>query len=78
MTKQPKHKQKIDNIEVAVWENNSENGPYLTLSMSRSYKTKEDEWKTTQTFTVNDIPKLEKALAKVYDYAKMEWKADQQ
>lgn len=40
----------------------------MTVSPQRSYKDKNDEWQTSTSFGINDIPKLIVALSKAYDY----------
>ena len=56
-------------IQIAVWENETkEGGKYNTISMQRSYKDKDDEWKSSGSLRVNDIPKAILALQKTYEY----------
>jgi len=38
-----------------------------SVSIERSYKDKEDNWKTTNSFNVNDLPKLILASEKAYE-----------
>ncbi len=56
-------------IQIAVWENETkEGGKYNTISLQRSYKDKNDEWKSSGSFRVNDIPKAILTLQKTYEY----------
>jgi hypothetical protein len=51
-------------IHIAVWENQSTEGKqYNTVTLTRNYKDKNDQWKTSSSFKVNDIPK---AIAGLY------------
>ena len=64
----PIKKYSAGSIHVAIWENESKEGRvYQTVSLERSYKNKDDEWKNTNSLRVNDIPKAVAALQKVYD-----------
>lgn len=47
-------------------EGNTEKIPNVVIS--RSYLDKNNEWKRTNTFRVNDIPKLIIVATKAYDY----------
>ncbi len=40
-------------VEVAVWENDSERGPFYTLSVQRSYQV-DEEWRRTGSLTKHD------------------------
>ena len=68
----PKQNIRIGACNVAVWSNirevNKEDVEFLSAQISRSYKDKNDEWKTTDSFGVSDVPKIILALQKAYDY----------
>ncbi len=56
-------------IQVAVWENeSSQGGKFNSVSIQRNYKDKNDEWKSSSSLKVNDIPKAILALEKAYEY----------
>jgi len=71
INKPPVHKVKYGVIEASLWENESKEGTYLTMSLQRNYKDKEDNWKSTnKSFRINDIPVIELALRDCFEFAK--------
>jgi len=56
-------------IQVAVWENQGKEGnSYYTVSIDRRYKDKNDEWKSSNSLKMNDLPKAILALEKAYEF----------
>lgn len=56
---EPWKKMTISPWEFAIWDNvNKEGGHFKTLSMERSYKDKNDEWKKTGTLRESDFIKV--------------------
>ncbi len=60
-------------IQVAVWENSGKSADglqatYRTVSIDKRYKDKNDEWKSSNSLHINDIPKAILALQKAYEY----------
>ncbi len=56
-------------IQVAIWENQGKEGnQFYTVSIDRRYKDKNDEWKSSNSLKVNDLPKAILALQKAYEY----------
>ncbi|MCX6801008.1 MAG: hypothetical protein NTZ73_02375 [Candidatus Diapherotrites archaeon] len=67
----PVKKLKIGTIDVAVWENESKKGDkFFTTTIERSYK-KGEEWKKTNSFRMNDLPKAILALQKAFEFASL-------
>jgi hypothetical protein len=65
----PLKKFNAGSIQVAVWENESKEGNrFNTVSIQRNYKDKNDEWKSSSTLKVNDLPKAMVALQRAYEY----------
>ena len=62
--RKPVHKLKDGTIELAVWQNEGDNGPFYTVTHKRSYKQK-DEWKDSDSYGQGDLL----ALAKLLDLA---------
>ena len=60
----PAHKLRDGVLEVAVWRNDGDKGPWYSVTTSRSYK-QDDEWKQTDSFGQDDLL----ALAKLLDLA---------
>ena len=64
--KSPKYKVKYDLIEATAWEVEGQNGNFLSINVSRSYKNKDEEWKTTKTFRTSDLPTLALVVNDLY------------
>ena len=69
---QPEKRLKAGSCEAAVFENeiNRDGKTVLVkkVSIQKSYKDKDDEWKSTHSLDQNDIPKMMLALSKAYEY----------
>jgi len=52
---QPAHRIRMSRVEAAIWQNQSENGARYNVTLSRSYKDANDEWKSAESFTTNDL-----------------------
>jgi hypothetical protein len=57
----PVHKIRSGAIEVAIWRNESEKGPWFSVTMSRSYK-KDEAWKQADSYGTDDLLLLAKLL----------------
>ncbi|MBW3011729.1 hypothetical protein KY311_00945 [Candidatus Woesearchaeota archaeon] len=64
----PEKKFKAGPIAVAVWRNKGEKGTYYSVSFEKRYKTDKEEWRSTKTLNMNDLPKAIVALQKAYEY----------
>ena len=65
----PVKKFAVGGIQAAVWENSSKEGAqFNTISLDRRYKAKDNEWKSSNSFKMNDLPKAILALQKAYEY----------
>lgn len=57
------------NVSVALFENLDKEGKIsIKASLDRSYTDKEGKWKSTKSFSQNDLPKAILALNKAYEY----------
>lgn len=63
----PAHKIRAGAIEVAVWQNSGEKGPWYSVTMSRSYKQGE-EWKQTDSYGADDLLLLAKLLDQAHSW----------
>ena len=67
MSETPESKFNAGSIQVAVWDNESKEGnKFQSISIQKRYKVGE-EWKTTNSLNVNEIPKAILALQKAYE-----------
>ena len=62
---QPVHHIRMGRIDGAIWQNHSENGIWYNVTFSRSYKDGNDEWKSADSFSGDDLL----LVAKVADEA---------
>src|SRR5262249_17935835 len=58
----PSAKFRMGRIAATVWENQGENGPWVSTTILRSYKDG-DTWKTTASYGADDHPVVEKVAA---------------
>ncbi len=55
-------------ITAAIWENDGKEGAsYNTVTMDKRYKSG-DEWKSTKSMRLNDLPKAVLVLQKAYEF----------
>ena len=52
---QPEAKFKSGAVVASVWKNDGQNGPYRTVTLTRSYKDKDDKWQRTTTMRPKDM-----------------------
>lgn len=58
-TKQkPIHQIRIGNARASIWEQTSDKGPFLTVTFSRSYKDKQDQWQNGHSYLGHDLEAL--------------------
>jgi len=67
----PEHKIRVGNVTATVWKNihKKDNKEFETFSITvlKNYKDGE-EWKTSNSFQLNDLPKLEVVSRKAFEY----------
>ena len=69
----PERKFSTGALVATVWENQGkskegEDVSYKTISLQRRYKDEKGEWKSTNSFRLNDLPKASLVLQKAYEY----------
>jgi hypothetical protein len=59
-------------IQATIWKNDVEkegqDSSFRTIVLTRRYKDKQDNWQSTNSLRVNDIPKATLVLNKAYEY----------
>ena len=61
--KPPVHRIPLGRIRVAVWQHESESGrKYYSVSLKRSFKTDEGEFRDTSSLDADDLPNAARAL----------------
>ena len=69
----PEHKYKYGAVSATIWKRTHKTKTGETfeksqVSIDRRYKDANGEWKSTNTFDANDIPKAILALSRAYEY----------
>ena len=75
----PIKKFQVGGVSAAVWENESqtpEGSPYQTVSLQKRFKDKNDEWKSSNSMRVSDLPKAILALQKAYEFVALKEKGE--
>jgi hypothetical protein len=72
----PEKKFRAAGVSATVWRNSGQNKDgepisYRTISIERNYKDKNGEWKSTNSFRTNDLPKVALVSNKAYEYILM-------
>lgn len=72
-TNQPEKRFSTGVVSATVWKNQGktkagEETSYNTISLQRRYRDKNDEWQSTNSFRINDLPKAMLVLNKAYEY----------
>ena len=67
----PRLKYSAGAVKATVWDNKGTNSQgeetsYQTISLERVYQDKEGSWKSTNSFRINDLPKVSMIMQKVY------------
>ncbi len=63
----PAHKIRNGALEVTIWKNDSDKGPWFSVTPSRSYKQAE-EWKQSDSFGFDDLLTLGKLLDQAHTW----------
>jgi hypothetical protein len=70
--KLPEKKFRAGAIAATIWTNHKEvdgkQTEYQTVSFERSYRNKNNEWQTTNSLRIGDLPKAVLVLSKAYEY----------
>ena len=65
----PDKKFKAGGVTATVWKGFSPKGTtYFNVQLGRSYKDKDNNWKTVSSFRESDVPKAVVLLQKAYEY----------
>ncbi len=64
----PIHRVEIGNVKAAIWANEGTNGTFLTVTLSRSYKSDDGSFKDTGTLHQRDLIAAAVALEKAHAF----------
>ena len=62
------HRIRISRIHGAIWQNSGDNGPWYNVTFSRSYRDANDDWKSTDSFSVDDLLVLAKVANEAHTW----------
>ena len=72
MSEKPLHTIRAGGVKATVWQNRGEDGqPFLTTLIIRSYRDGNGNWKETNTFMPHQLPQLELAARKAYEFTQL-------
>lgn len=54
----PEAKFKAGGVSATIWKNQSANGEFATVTLSKSYMDKDKNWKETNSYNINDLAKV--------------------
>jgi hypothetical protein len=74
--KGPVYKQKSHGIEVAVWKREYDGKAFYSVSATRSYRDSEGNWKTSNSFNLEDRDILMDYLDRAFKHAQARLDAD--
>ena len=65
----PLHTVRIGGVKATIWHNQSDNGtPFYTTTIVQNYRDKEGNWHESNRHFTEDLPKLELAARKAYEF----------
>lgn len=68
----PEKKFRAGGVVATVWKNEGKKDgkdySFHTVGLERTYKDKNDEWQSTSTMRVNDLPKVALVATKAFEY----------
>lgn len=67
----PVYKCSVGSIEGAVWEQEGKNGTFLTTTIVRNFKDKDDNWQKTGSMRINDLPAVQLVCQKCFEFGKL-------
>jgi len=71
----PEKKFRVGSVTATIWKNtNKVDGKevsFYTVALERSYKDKEDNWKTTNSLRSSDLPKAILVASKAYEFLEL-------
>ncbi len=68
MSNKPVAEVKFGRIRAAVWANEAEERTFYSVTFSRLYKDKDDQWKDSTSFSREDLPLLMKVADRAHSY----------
>ena len=67
----PTHEVRVNHVKLALWKNETANGPFFSVTVSRVFK-KDDKWQRTANLNGSDMLALAKAADKADDWIRQQ------
>lgn len=64
----PVHEIRIGRVRAAIWENETENGTFHNVTISRLYKNDKGKWNDSGSFGRDDLPLVAKVCDQVHSW----------
>jgi hypothetical protein len=72
----PAHKIRIGVLQVTIWRNHSEKGPWYSVNPARGYKQGDETWKETDSLGFDDLLTMAKLLDLAHTWIMHQQQAD--
>jgi hypothetical protein len=76
MSQQPAHKIRFGNLQVTIWRNTSEKGPWYSAVPTRSYKKGDDAWAESDSLNADDLLIMAELLRQAFSWITKQMQAD--
>ena len=68
---QPEKKFRAGLVSATIWKNQGAKGSYATVTLSRAYLDKENNWKDTNSYKATDLPRAALVLNEAFKYLQL-------
>ena len=72
----PAHKIRTGALQVTIWRNTGEKGPWYSVNPARSYKQGDDTWRETDSLGFDDLLTMAKLLDQAHTWITHQQQAD--
>jgi hypothetical protein len=72
----PAHKIRFSNLQVTIWRNTSEKGPWYSAVPTRSYKNGDETWKESDSLGADDLLIMAELLRQAFSWITKQMQAD--
>jgi len=72
----PAHKLRDGLLQVTIWRNTGDNGPWYSITYTRSYKNDNGDWKESDSLPADDCLPMAELNREAYAWIKMQRRAD--
>ncbi|HLJ92767.1 MAG TPA: hypothetical protein VKU02_06175 [Gemmataceae bacterium] len=73
---QPAHKLRFGVLQVTIWRNTGEKGPWYSAVPTRSYKQGDETWKETDSLGADDLLPMAELLRQAFSWIAKQMQAD--